>query len=201
METARRWYKWFSLLYDPLMGVVEGPHFTEWRKLLWSKIEGRRILEVGVGTGRNFPFYPQTGRIVAIDFSESMLKRARQKALQQNIRVQLEVMDIQQTAFADASFDTVVSALSFCEVRDPVKGIEEIRRVVRSGGKVVMLEHIISDNQCQAGLLRLINPPVAALTGENFTRDTVLNVEKSGLIIENVTRLDSIFRLIEARKK
>ncbi len=201
MDIGRHRYNLFAPLYDPLLGLVEGPGFVEWRKLLWSKVEGKKILEVGVGTGRSFPFYPPGAIIIAIDNSSNMLKRARKKAEQQNVWVNLELMDVQQMAFPDNTFDTVVSSLVFCSVPDPISSLKEVRRVVRSGGKVVMLEHVISDKRWQARLMNLINPPIAALTGENFNRDTAENVEKSGLIVEKVTRLSSIFRLIEARKE
>jgi len=183
------------------MGLLEGPGFTGWRKLLWSKIEGRHILEVGVGTGRSFPYYPPDANITAIDFSQGMIEKAGNKARERNIRVQLELMDIQHLAFPDSAFDTVVSSLVFCEVSEPLRGLEEIRRVVRWGGKVVMLEHVISDRQPWAMFMNVLAPPIAAITGENINRDTAQNVKQSGLILEKVTRLSSIFRLIESRKE
>jgi len=67
-------------LYDFLEGAIERSRYRQWRKLLWGKVEGKRILEVGVGTGKNFPYYPPDVAITAIDFSEKMLARARKKA-------------------------------------------------------------------------------------------------------------------------
>lgn len=200
MKTSRLFYKCFAPLYDPIMRMVEGPNFGEWRQLLWNRVEGQQILEVGVGTGRSFPFYPPEKNIIAVDQSENMLRLAREKAQTQNIPVHLKLMDIRQLDFADNSFDTVVSSLVFCEVSDPVKGLEEVRRVVRSGGKVVMLEHVISDNHKTAWLMNLVNPLTSFFMGENINRQTGYNVGESGLIIEKVIRLSSIFRLIEARK-
>jgi phosphatidylethanolamine/phosphatidyl-N-methylethanolamine N-methyltransferase len=201
LKKSQNWYQWFASFYDLVTDRLEGSGFADWRKRLWSQVEGRKILEVGVGTGRSFPYYPSGAEIIAIDLSEEMLKRAREKARRQNIRVQLELMDVQKLALVDTSFDAVVSSLAFCEVSDPVKGLEEVKRVTRSGGKVVMLEHVISDNRNLSRLMNLMNLPLAALTGENINRDTVSNVRKSGLIVEKVTRLSSVFRLIEARKE
>lgn len=198
---AHRWYSIFAPLYDLVFSAVEGKTFAGWRRLLWSKAEGQRILEVGVGTGRNFPFYPQTGSVTAIDFNAKMLRRAQEKARRENVRVKLALMNVQKLAFADNSFDTVVSSLLFCEVKDPLKGLAEVKRVVRSGGKVVMLEHVISDRPRTARLMKWLNPLTTGIMGENINRDTEYNVRKSGLVIENVTHLSSIFRLIEARKK
>ena len=200
-DIGRRQYNLFAPLYDPLLSLLEGSNFAEWRKLLWSKVEGKNILEVGVGTGRSFPFYPPGATILAIDNSENMLRRAKHKAEKLNLWVNLELMDVQRLAFSDNTFDSGVSSLVFCSVPDPIQGLKEVRRVVRSGGKVVLLEHVISDKPSLARFINLLNSPIAALTGENFNRDTAYNVEKSGLIVEKVTRLSSIFRLIEARKE
>ncbi len=201
MKTTRFFYRWFAPLYDPITNMVESRDFFKWRQLLWSKVEGNRILEVGVGTGRSFPFYPSGASIIAVDLSETMLKQAQEKSRNSNLQVKLERMDVQRLIFEDASFETVVSSLVFCEVRDPVGGLIEVKRVVRNGGKVVMLEHVVSDNQKLAWFMNLFNPVLAFLTGENINRDTIHNVEKSGLIVERVTHLSSIFKLIEARRK
>jgi len=77
---ARKRYNRMAPLYDFLEGAIERSCFSHWRKLLWSKVEGKRILEVGVGTGKNFSYYPPDVAITAIDFSEKMLARARKKA-------------------------------------------------------------------------------------------------------------------------
>lgn len=200
-EKSLCWYNHFAPLYDPLLRIIETSIFVYWRKLLWNKVEGKNILEVGVGTGLNFPFYPAGTSITAVDNSESMLSKAREKARKQNLKVDLKLMNIQRMDFQDNSFDTVVSAMVFCAFNEPQEGLREVKRVVRSGGKIVMLEHCNSDKKWLASLINLINPLVAGLTGENFNRDTVYNVKASGLIVENVIRLSSIFRLIEARKE
>jgi phosphatidylethanolamine/phosphatidyl-N-methylethanolamine N-methyltransferase len=201
LDKSTRWYNRLAWLYDFSMGLMEGTSIAQWRALLWSKIEGKNILEVGVGTGGSFPFYPPQASIKAIEISRNMLKRAKKKALKNNIRVQLALMDVQRLAFADSSFDTVAASLVFCSVPDPLLGLNEVRRVVRWGGKVVMLEHVISDRRFLGLFMNLINSPIAALTGEYINRDTIETVKKSGLIVENVIRLSTVFRIIEARKE
>jgi phosphatidylethanolamine/phosphatidyl-N-methylethanolamine N-methyltransferase len=198
---SRGWYNTFSRLYDPLLGLGGGTALGRWRQLQWSKVEGKRILEVGVGTGGSFPFYPAESSITAVDYSKGMLERARNKAGKMGLGVHLELMDVQDLSFKDNDFDTVVSSLVFCEVTDPRQGLKELKRVVRSGGKVVMLEHVISDKKWLSRLLNWLNTPLSGLTGENINRDTVYNVKESGLIVEKVTRLSTLFRLIEARKE
>jgi phosphatidylethanolamine/phosphatidyl-N-methylethanolamine N-methyltransferase len=104
-------YNHIAPVYDFFMGRVEGSRFGDWRRLLWDKVEGKRILEVGVGTGMNLPYYPADADITAIDFSEKMLARARPKTEKQNVKVDLLRMDVQKLDFPDNSFDTVIGSL------------------------------------------------------------------------------------------
>lgn len=164
-------------------------------------MKGKDILEVGVGTGKNFPYYPENADITAIDFSDKMLSRAREKAQKQNVKVHLRQMDIQNLEFEDNTFDTVVASFVFCSVPDPVRGLMEVERVCRPGGKVVLLEHVLSANRILASIMNLANPMIVRMIGANINRRTVDNVTQSGLNIEKVTELAAgIFKLIEARK-
>ncbi|OGO30808.1 MAG: methyltransferase type 11 [Chloroflexi bacterium RBG_16_56_11] len=198
-QLARRRYNRIAPVYDLMEVLMERRH-QSWRKLLWSKVEGKKILEVGVGTGKNITFYPGNIEITAIDFSEKMLGRAREKAKRLETRVDLQQMDVQDLRFDDNTFDTVVATFVFCSVPDPVKGLTEIMRVCKPGGKVLLLEHVLSANGILAFFMNLANPLVAGLMGPNINRKTVENVVKSGLTIEKVTDLSvGIFKLIEAR--
>ena len=200
-EITRRRYNRIASLYDFNEALAERLRFAAWRRLLWSKIEGKRILEVGVGTGKNFPYYPPAVEMTAIDFSEKMLRRAEAKVEKQDIKVVLKLMDVQRLEFEDESFDTVVATFVFCSVPDAVKGLAEVRRVLRLGGKVVLLEHVLSANRVLAWFMNLANPMVVRVMGANINRRTVENVEKGGLKLEKVTNLGaSIVKLIEARK-
>jgi phosphatidylethanolamine/phosphatidyl-N-methylethanolamine N-methyltransferase len=181
---------------------VERLRFGKWRKMLWSRVEGTRILEVGVGTGKNFPYYPRDVEITAIDFSEQMLSRAREKAIRQGVRAQLQQMDVQYLAFEDSVFDIVVATFVFCSVPNPVRGLMEVARVCRPSGKVVLLEHVLSANPAVAWLMNLANPLAVRISGTTINRATVDNVVKSGLVLEQVTDLGvGIFKLIEAKKR
>ncbi len=123
-ETAKKRYDRIATVYDLMEGAVERSHYTKWRQLLWSKVEGRKILEVGVGTGKNLPYYPPEAEVTAIDFSDRMLARAIAKAQQQAVKVNLLLMDVQKLEFKDATFDTVVSTFVFCSVPDPIQGLK-----------------------------------------------------------------------------
>ncbi len=122
-EAAKRRYNRIAPVYDLMEILVERSRYSKWRELLWSKVEGKDILEVGVGTGKNFPYYPANAEITAIDFSEKMLNRARQKAEEYNVKVDLQQADVQNLSFEDDTFDTVVATFVFCSVPDPVKGL------------------------------------------------------------------------------
>ncbi len=201
-EIAKRRYNRIAPLYDLMEGLVERSRYSKWRGLLWSKVEGTRILEVGVGTGKNFSYYPSDAEITAIDFSNRMLKRAKDKASKQKVKVHLQQMDVQNLKFEDNTFDTVVASFVFCSVPDPVRGLMEIGRVCKPGGKVVLLEHVLSTNRIVAWLMNLANPLVVRMVGANINRQTVANVTKNGLVVEQITDLGAgIFKLIEARKK
>ncbi len=201
-EIIKRRYNRVALFYDFTERLVERTRYGRWRELLWSKVEGPRILEVGVGTGKNFSCYPPDGEITAIDFSEKMLERARDKASKQKVRVRLEQMDVQNLEFENNTFDTVVAAFVFCSVPDPIQGLMEVERVCKPGGKVALLEHVFSANRTLGWLMNLANPLVVRMVGANINRRTADNVVKSSLVLEQVTDLGAgIFKLIEARKR
>jgi ubiquinone/menaquinone biosynthesis C-methylase UbiE len=201
-ESARRRYNRIAPLYDFMEGLVERSNYAKWRRLMWSEVEGTRILEIGVGTGKNFPYYPKGAEITAVDFSDRMLSRAREKAKKQGIQVHLEQMDAQDLRFDDNSFDTVLASFVFCSVPEPVQGLKEVERVCKPGGKVILLEHVLSANRILAWFMNLSNPIVVRVLGANINRRTVDNVDQSGLVLEHVTNLAlGIFLIIESRKQ
>jgi phosphatidylethanolamine/phosphatidyl-N-methylethanolamine N-methyltransferase len=187
--------------FDGLEAIMEGLFFKNWRKKLWEKVDGYHILEVGVGTGKNFDFYPANARITALDFSQEMLKQAASKKDRKSTSVELHLMDVQSLSFADNSFDTVIASFVFCSVPLPIKGLKELYRVCKPGGQVLLLEHVLSSKPVIAKIMNFINPLIVGLAGANINRNTVKNVKACGFASVRVDeRSSDIIKLIEARK-
>lgn len=176
-DDIRRRYDRLAPWFDGLEGFLEGLIFRRLRKKLWSQAKGEHILEVGVGTGKNFSFYPEHVRMTAIDFSPKMLEQAKQKKERKQLDVHLDLMDVERLYFADNSFDTVVASFVFCSVPHPRKGLKELYRVLKPGGQLILLEHVLSSNKVMATMMNWLNPLVVRLFGANINRQTVKNVQ------------------------
>jgi len=182
---------------------MEALFISKWRETLVDKIEGNKILEVGVGTGKNIAYYPEDLDITAIDFSKAMLEKAKKKVKDTQI-IQLIEMDVQALTFADNTFDTVITSCVFCSVPDPIKGLKEIRRVCKNGGKIIMLEHMRSDKKVTGKFMDLINFIPLHIWGANINRRTIGNLEKAGFDEEAIEYQDiwsDIVKFIEIKNK
>jgi ubiquinone/menaquinone biosynthesis C-methylase UbiE len=179
---------------------VEKAAFRKWRRKLWGDVPAGRVLEVGVGTGKNFPFYPEGTRVTAIDISERMLRRARRKVDTSGAKIELHQMDAQDLDFADESFDAAVATFVFCSVPDPMAGLRELGRVTRSDGAIRLIEHVRIDQPFIGRIMDLFNPVVVRLSGANINRRTVENVRRAGLAVSSVESLsDGLVKLIHAK--
>jgi phosphatidylethanolamine/phosphatidyl-N-methylethanolamine N-methyltransferase len=158
---TRKRYDRLAPFYDLLEKPLETLQFAEWRARLGERLSGDRILEVGVGTGKNIRYYRQGAKVTAIDISPSMLGRAKRKVEASGVEVDLVEMDVQNLAFPDHSFDTVLATFVFCSVPDPVQGLRELLRVCRAGGRLYLLEHMRSTNPILGALFDVLNPLVA----------------------------------------
>ncbi|GFP24132.1 phosphatidylethanolamine/phosphatidyl-N-methylethanolamine N-methyltransferase [Candidatus Hakubella thermalkaliphila] len=114
---TRSRYDRISPVYDLFESLAERSKISSWRRLLFQQVEGPTMLEVGVGTGKNFPYYPPGLEVTAIDLSEGMLSRARKKlANYPSARINLRIMDVQKLDLEEGSFDTAVATFVFCSV-------------------------------------------------------------------------------------
>ena len=152
-------------VYDKLAKVYDlifGPTLHPGRLQAIQRMDiqpGERVLEVGVGTGINVSLYPAECQVTGIDFSSSMLAKARERVARKDIRrVRLLQMDAADLKFADDSFDIVYAPYLISVVPDPVKVAQEMRRVCRPGGRIIFLNHFLSPNPLLSRFERAISP-------------------------------------------
>jgi ubiquinone/menaquinone biosynthesis C-methylase UbiE len=193
-------YDRIAPVYDLMEWFVERLAFRNWRRDVWSRLPAGRILEVGVGTGKNMSFYPQGAQVTAIDLSDHMLARAAQRAKQLGIEVDLRHMDVQNLEFPDDAFDAAVATFVFCSVPFPAQGLRELGRVVKPDGDIWLLEHVRINKPVVGPLMDALNPIVVRVMGPNINRRTVENVRRAGLRVPEVENLnDELVKLIHAR--
>ncbi len=193
-------YDRIAPFYDLMEWFTERSAFQAWRRKLWSRVPAGRVLEVGVGTGKNMPYYPKGAQVTAIDLSDRMLEQAQRRAESLGLDVELRHLDAQHLAFPDDTFDAVIATFVFCSVPDPVQGLRELERVTRPGGDIWLLEHVRVNKPVIGTLMDLLNPLVVRIMGANINRRTVENVERAGLDIVEVENLrGELVKLIHAR--
>ncbi len=187
-KKTRARYNRIAPVYD-LMEILPERRFVPWRQQLWAQVPPGQVLEVGVGTGKNFPFHPDSITVTGIDLSDGMLARARKKARLMDKTLDLRQMDAQALDFAADTFDAAVATFVFCSIPDPLVALDELARVVKPGGKIFLLDHVRIDRPVIGPVMDAVNPLTVRLTGANINRRTVENVRQSSLLIESVTDL------------
>lgn len=193
-------YQRIAPLYDA-MEILAERRYAAWRPNLWSQVEGPNVLEVGVGTGKNISYYPADLDITAIDLTPGMLERARALAAKTEANVNLQLGDVQKLDFPDDTFDEAIATFVFCSVPDPVLGFNEIARVLKPDGRLLLLEHVRSANPVVGALMDLLDPIMVRLMGPHINRRTVANIQQSQLQVERVEDMGAggIFKFIVAR--
>lgn len=179
-ELIKHRYDRVAPFYDAMEWFAERFRFSKWRPDIWSAVEGNTVLEVGVGTGKNFAYYPDGLDYTALDISPKMLQRARRRADELDIDVDLVEGDAQALPFADDSFESAVTTFVFCSVPDPVQGLSELRRVLKPGGQLVMLEHVISQKPLLRTLMTWFDFLPYRIWGAHIDRETVENTQIAG---------------------
>ncbi|HEX9366440.1 MAG TPA: methyltransferase domain-containing protein [Vicinamibacterales bacterium] len=151
-------YDKVSIVYDLTYGPTLHPGRLQAIERMGIKA-GDRVLEVGVGTGINLALYPREATVTGIDYTAAMLEKARERAARKNAApVRLLQMDAADLRFADDSFDIVYAPYLISVVPDPVKVAQEMYRVCRPGGRIIILNHFLSPNRFLSRLERLISP-------------------------------------------
>ena len=188
--------------YDLFMWPLEQALFARLRRRALRALRPsafpRLVLEVGVGTGANLSFYPAGSRVVAVDASAEMLVVARRR--QTHAVVHLSQTDVHHLAFADATFDEVVGSFLLCNVTDPPAVLQEVRRVLCPGGRLLLLEHVRGAHPWVARLTDLLDLPWHAWSRScHLNRETEATVASAGFTITRNERYAlGIVQLIEA---
>ena len=201
-STARARRLWDRLApgYDRAIRPVEWLLFGGGRQWVCSRATGR-VLEVAVGTGRNFPFYPAAVSVTGLELSPAMLSIARRRARNLGLDVHLCEGDAQALPFAAASFDTVLCTLSLCNVPDPATAIAEMARVMRPGGRMLLLDHVVSRWRPVRALQRLAEAVTVPAAEEHLTRRPAAMLPAAGLrIVESHRRKLGIAERVHARR-
>jgi ubiquinone/menaquinone biosynthesis C-methylase UbiE len=173
--------------YDRQLDRIERFMFAEGRTWVCSQARGD-VLEIAVGTGRNLALYPPGIRLTAIDLSPAMLALARERAAAAGLEVDLRLGDAEALAFDDASFDTVVCTLALCTIPRPERAVAEARRVLRPGGRFLVLDHVRSPNPAVRLVQWLLDPILVRFEGDHLLREPIDFVESAGLEVESVDR-------------
>jgi len=187
-----RWYDWVEGVPD-LLGV------SRLRRRLLRRASGR-VLEVAVGTGKNIPYYAPDCRVIAVDLSGEMLSVARKRAEKLSMDVSFLLADAEALPFPDYSFDTVVSSLSTCTFPNPKIALQEMARVCRADGKVLLLEHGRSNREWLARWQDRHADQFAKPLGCHWNRQPLELVRHAGLKVNKSRRVFlGVFHQIEAK--
>lgn len=163
----------------------EGVKLQMMRQKLLRHAQGE-VLELAVGAGANFPFYPQGVKVTALDFSQAMLDKAERRARQFQVDAKFICTDIEEMNFEEHSFNTLVSTLSLCSYENPLKLLNKMIRWCRSDGEILLLEHGISSIGIISTLQKTINPLYHRSFGCHQTRNILQLIQASGMKIISV---------------
>ncbi len=190
-DSTRSIYNVWAHFYDQTMG--RGVQRRQQLAIERMNIRpGERILDVGIGTGLSLDLYPRHSRVVGIDISEGMLGKAQDRCRHYGYDfASLAVADALHLPFADASFDHVFVTHVITVVSDPVRLIDEMRRICKVGGKIVIVNHFLSGNKVAATFEKLLRPLCEKI---GWRSDLSLEslIEQTGLPVDYRYKLDSV---------
>jgi ubiquinone/menaquinone biosynthesis C-methylase UbiE len=200
-ERVRSFYTGFAHRYDRsikfsdrILSIPEG------RRWIASMATGE-VLEVGVGTGLNLPLYDPDVRLTGLDLSPAMLAEARRRASELGMEVDLREGDAQATDLPSDRFDTVVFSLCLCSIPDDRRAVAEGKRVLRPGGRMLLIEHVRSPSPVVRAGQRLLDPLFLRLQAHHLTREPLVHLRAEGMEIGEVQRWAwGIMERVSARK-
>ncbi|MGH3432590.1 MAG: methyltransferase domain-containing protein [Thermocrispum sp.] len=203
-QHAARWQRYWdkkSRGYDREMRFWERLLFGDSREWACSGATGE-VLEVAVGTGLNLAHYPDGATLTGIDLSELMLAIARDRAGELGREVDLRLGNAHELPFDDAAFDTVVCTFGLCAIPDLDAAVAEMIRVLRPGGRLILVDHIVSPSRVGRGVQRVIEAITIPLGGEHLRRRPLTHLRRTELEIEEVERFKAgLVERVVARKR
>ncbi len=180
-------HRLFAAYYERMSrGSSEELFFAPLREEVTRQANGR-VLEIGAGNGLNFAYYdPVTvEQVEATEPDSAMLRYARQRAEAARVPVHLVQTPVEHLPFADESFESAVATLVFCSVSDPQRGLSEVRRVLKPGGMLLMVEHVRARGAIASTIQNIITPINRLIAGNcHWNRDTEQTVIEAGFKIE-----------------
>jgi ubiquinone/menaquinone biosynthesis C-methylase UbiE len=173
--------------YDKRIAFFERILFGDGREWVCSRASGR-VLEIAVGTGRNLGRFGPDVTLTGIELSPSMLALAQARARSLGVDADLRLGDAQALEFADESFDSVVVTLGLCTIPDDRKAVSEMRRVLRPGGRALLLEHVRSPARIVRAGQRALAPLALRFEGDHLLREPVDSLRAEGFVVDELVR-------------
>lgn len=187
-DKVKKIYDFYSDFYDFLFSWILNPHL-QYAISQQNFKEGQKILEIGIGTGTSLNNYPPFCNITGIDISSGMLKKAMKRVKKQNLKnVELKVMDSTNLEFSDRSFDYVVAAFVISVCQHPEKMLDEMLRVLKDDGKIILVNHFASENKIINLFEKILNPITKKI---GWRMDLSLNtlLKRDGFWLEKKTKI------------
>jgi ubiquinone/menaquinone biosynthesis C-methylase UbiE len=188
-DRTTRWQQYWdrkSATYDKEIGLWDRL-FGDSREWACGQATGE-VLEVAIGTGLNLPFYPDKITLTGLDLSQRMLDIAQSRAEKLGRTVTLRQGTAHELPFADNAFDTVVCTFGLCAIPDLDAAVDEMIRVLRPDGRLILVDHVASTSRIARGVQRLVELITVPLASEHFLRRPLHQVQARGLEIEQQQR-------------
>lgn len=202
-DRTQRWQRYWDKSapkYDRQMGFFDRVLFGDSRQWACSQARGA-VLEVAVGTGLNLGMYPRDVQLTGIDLSAEMLAIARDRAAELGRQVQLRQGDAHALPFDDDSFDTVVCTFGLCAIPDIDAALNEMTRVLRPRGTLILVDHVASSSRVARGVQRALELVTVPIGGEHFLRRPLAKLRQRPFTVERVERFKlGIVERVAARK-
>ena len=186
--------------YEEKTASVERRYLADSRRWVCQRAAGS-TLELAVGTGLNFPYYPDHVSLTGVDWSPQMVQAAERRASRMLRPIELTRADAMALPFADERFDTVVCTFALCCIPDERAALTEAIRVLRPGGSLLLADHVVASNPVLRALEHLVELVTIPLQGEHYTRRPLNTVRDLGLAIVDTDRLThGAIERVHARK-